>query len=414
MNSPWRTLDRLQLAQSVLKPGDSVYFFGGNYFVTDTSKINSYLGAKGTALNRITYRNYGSEKPIIIYDRRTIYKNASIQRLIGPADYTVFEGLTFRQTEESRAIAFAFPLGATPDEKKAWYFAHNVRAMSIWGKNVIIRNCIFDNFSSVGVSTMGSNVTIEHSEFKNIANHSLYIEGANGIFRHNILDGSKQIKASIYGIQLQYGGTDQNKIYGNLIKNTWAAGIMFSGPVANNVIFNNVFINSGHYVVSFFCYTGSLGLGNKFFHNTAIGPNKNAPVDTVIGTTSNCQNSNGGKPLAELVSITNNIFYPSNVPPQSMNSVTTMKSNIFFNISGKLPGGNILANPGLANPKGTTAASAMLTSGSPAIDEASSTDLLFDFKMSSRPGGTQNDIGAFEFIPGLPNPPPVVRISEGD
>ncbi|OQW46966.1 MAG: hypothetical protein A4S09_16105 [Proteobacteria bacterium SG_bin7] len=403
LSKPWKTLDRLKTAQAILQPGDTVYFRGGNYLINDASKKGTYaLSKAGTSSKRITYKKYSNEVPVILYDRRTIDQSKGHLVAMYPGNYTTFDGLTFRQTEASRCLALekdCVSRGLT-SSAKARYYAKAVRAMVVSGSDVIIRNCVVDNFSSVGMSFPGANVIVEYSTFKNISNHSWYLQGANGIYRNNTIDGSRQIPkgGSIFGIQIQYQTTRSNKIYGNLIKNTAASAVVFSGKTSYNEVFNNVLINPGMKLdagkaVSVWCEDGPMGAGNKFYNNTVIGKSLGGIFGDVL--TDKCL---GVRPISK-VEIRNNIFYPSTpVKTDLFQNYSNVANNIFYNISVSAPTGNRLVNPSLVNPLGLTAASAMLKAGSPAYDAGRGTVFpKTDYSGRARPRGRTFDIGAFEY-----------------
>lgn len=403
--APWKTLERLESAQSVLKPGDTVYFRGGNY-VIDDSTVAAICGvsspflwrANGTATDRITYRNYQNEKPVILYDRRNMNCHGIAIRPLGK--YLTIDGLTIRQSEASRRVAL--PDGINPKEEPPspttaypTYYKNSVRAMSLAGSNMILRNCTLDNFSSVGmdIPSSGANVLVEHNNFINSGNHVWYVRGANGTYRYNTLDGSRQRPESgRFGIKIQYLGTNNNKIYGNVIKNIVASGVIFSGQVSGNEVFNNIFINAGSgrssgSVVAAWTEDGAVQAGNKFYNNTAIGKT----VMSVIGQ--------GHTDQFSKIEVRNNIFYPSNrIPVGLPANYPTIANNIFFNISDAVaPAANRLEDPSLTDPLGATPSSARLRASSKAIDAATGTVPNQDFFQGVRPAGGVADIGAHEF-----------------
>ncbi len=396
LSKPWKTLTKLMSKQSILKPGDVVCFRGGTYVADDSTEYDDTYDyrftARGTEAARITYRNYGAEKPIILFDRKNIVNRL----MISPAGYTTFDGLTFKQSEESRCLALESDCVTRVDENR--YYSKSVRVMTIDADYVTIRNCVIDNFSSIGVATgeSSTNAIIEYSTIKNISNHGWYIRGTNGHFRYNTIDGIRQIPGGgRYGVQLQYESSKFNKIYRNIIKNTSAAGVVFSGPISYNEVYNNIFINVGSNresgtIVSGAGEGGIVGAGNKFYNNTAIG----STVEAVFG--------DNVRSLAK-VEIFDNIFYPSK--PISIVKITRtgamdlskVRNNIFYNVLDAAPSGNFIVNPLLVNPLGLTAESAMLRAGSPAIDAGLSS--LFpdvDFRGAKRVP-VSYDIGAFEY-----------------
>lgn len=395
VSAPWKTLDRLQKAKSIIKPGDTVYFRGGNYIINDTAtNVDSskmYVWPAGTASARITFKRYGNEVPVILYDKRKIDANKGHMTLLMPGSYNTLDGLTFRQTETSRCLALAYNCQA----RKSTYYSLRVGAVYLTTRNVIFRNCTIDNFSGSGLGDKGTNNLVEYSTFKNNANHVFYLQGPYNTYRYNLLDGSRQIyetsstavfaNAGRYGIQIQYEKTHHNKIYGNIIRNTDSAGVLFSGKVSYNEAYNNILINTGRVkgsMVGTWTEDGPVGAGNRFYNNTVIGK----PSGSVFG----------GK-IAEFskIDIRDNIFYPSAARSIGY-SGTNLKNNIFYNVTGTIPAGNKKVNPLLVNPMGTTAASAALKSDSPAINAGLSSNYpRTDFYGKLRPA--RYDIGAIEY-----------------
>ena len=105
----------------------------------------------------------------------------------------------------------------------------------------------------------------------------------------------------------------------------------------------------------------------------------------------------GTRPVSQ-VQIYNNIFYPSTpVRVGLTQSYSNIRNNIFYNVTGSVPSGNLSVNPMLANTNGNMSADAMLTTGSPAIDKAISPFSFNDYQGGKRPFGAAADIGAFEF-----------------
>jgi hypothetical protein len=404
--APWKSMDKLQAAQSSLRPGDTVYFRGGEYVVNDSASRTYYTWtADGTSSAPITYKNYAGEAPVIVFDRVNSSNIDSWGVLVyASGNNSIIDGLNFKQTERSRLRGM--PGGGV--YKGDW----TPTAISTYASNVTIRNCSIENFAGLGIFYHGQNLLVEKCRIIGTGSHGFYVAGRAGTFRYNELDGSRGYPNQ-QGIQLQYETSVGNKIYGNLIKNGRASGVVFSGSVSGNEVFNNVFVNAGSkpdgsfgYALSFWCQVNydkspaQARPGNKFYNNTIIGQSNSGVVNTSLGTPQggqHCQRMNGGRPIAENVAIYNNIFYPSSPPSTVLREISTMKNNIFYNIKGSVPSGNTLVNPMLKNPNGNTSEDAMLLEGSPAIDKAPNGAPALDYRSGTRPVGAAADIGAFEF-----------------
>lgn len=423
LSAPWKTLDRLQVAVSgkIIKPGDVVWFRGGNYLVHDKTTRKYYTwNLQGTASAPITFRNYGSEKPYIVYDRRTFPSDASTSgwgvTLYLSGLHIIVDGINFRQTEESRRFAVI---------NNDTYINRNAmaRGLSIYGSNVIVRNCSIDNYSGLAIfqGESSNNLIVERCRITNVANHNLYLSGKNGIIRNNFLNGSRHTDGA-RTIQLQYKSSVGNKVYRNTIINGSADAVVFSGRLSYNEVFNNVIINGGSgrasgVAVGAHCEDGTPGVGNKFYNNTVIGKSISGLFsmsrcltgltkcdfhsvnDTMTRAECDAELARN-RPTLGAIEIRDNIFNPIAGTKTGLSTalnISNIKNNIFYNATGHVPSGNKITNPLLENPSGTTAASAMIKSGSPAINTALISLLTFDFRGLKRPVGTKNDIGAYEF-----------------
>lgn len=390
-SKPWKTLDRLQVAQSILKAGDVVYFRGGNYVIKDTTVRDYYSWKGGTTSAPIKYMRYLSETPVIVGDRRT----KSPGMLIYLQSYVTVDGLSFTETSGQR---LAGGHGDDPNKRsngKDW------TPLASWATGVVVRNVSITGWM-VGMYYQGDKLLFERNKVMNTRSHRLYIAGKNGIFRNNTLGGSYGY-FNQQGFQVQYETAIGNKIYNNIISEGMATGFVLSGKVSYNQIYNNVFINPGNKLASvtgggsmigLWCEDGPMGVGNKVYNNTFMGKTKSAmmsdPLITKCGTT---------RPAAK-VEIRDNIFYPAKALLSGLTkSYSNINNNILYNLSGTAPSGNITGkNPLLVNPLGLTAASAMLKIGSPATNKGKSA--LFppgDYNGRKRPQGGIYDLGAFEF-----------------
>jgi hypothetical protein len=417
--APWKTPKKA--LGYALNPGDTVWFRGGDYI------IESYLtfNKKGTQGSPITYKNYNGETPTIVYNGPP--REARIPIAFISGNYSIVDGINFRLPEEMRRKTMIDNTYIVSDGRAN---TSAVAGPALYGTGVILRNCHVDNFSQSGAYNKATNGIVENCRFTNNGSHGLYIAGKNSVFRYNILDGSRAY-SNQQGFQIQYETAVGNKIYGNTIINGQASGFVISGRASYNEVFNNVFINAGGkssgtfgYAISVFCEDGIPKEGNKVYNNTFIGKTNSGLIagGTCTSGLTKCDfHSPDGfssemtraecnaelarkRPIAEIIEIRDNIFYPSSPVPVSPigaglnSSMPSVKNNIFYNVKGSVPAGNMLVDPKLENPRGVNAKGAMLLAGSPAIDKASNSSIPpFDYQHGVRPINGISDIGAFEF-----------------
>jgi hypothetical protein len=366
---PWRTP---QKGLNSANAGDTVFFRGGDYVVTE------YIGSgrSGTAVAPIRYTSYDGEIATIVYDRQIPLTDLTTQRIIGLAgQYTIFDRINVRMTPAS--LAYTQSLG------------YAISAVVIAVPNVTVKNCAISGaVLGVYVDYGIANAVVEKCKIFGTYSHAFYITGVNGHYRDNDLDCNAGYKNQRC-IQIQYVYSKGNKFYRNLVKSGKAGGVVYSGPVTYNEVFNNIFINAGVHnigtygvVVDFYISGGGPpGPGNKFYNNTVIGKR---PYSGIIAAN-----------YGEQVEVYNNIFSMSESSPVLGNSVyTKIKNNIFYNVTGTIPSGNFTANPMVVNPAGLDAASARIQPGSFATDKSISPAPADDFSRMTRTSIA--DIGAFE------------------
>lgn len=377
---PWATVAK---AFGAARAGDTVYFHQGEYAVTGWLRTT----VAGTAQAPMKFASYPGERAELVWDVRTQLADATTALVIWPKAYQTFERLTIRQTEASRAYAISIE--------------QRIAGVSVWSPNVTIRDCSILNMSGLGIYTANSanNFLVEGSTLNGMDHgHAFYIAGPNGVFRNNTLDCTR---AGYHKqcIQLQYTTSVGNKVYGNLVTGGAQAGVVFSGGAASNEVFNNIFVaKGGGSVVSFWPEAGvPVGPGNKFYNNTVIGKAPGAHIMASYG---------------EMVEIFNNIFNTGEPAPIGGGANYKISNNVFFNVTGTVPAGNIAADPKLTDPAGTTAAAAKIKLGSSALNKATSAAPSRDYFGLLRPLSTA-DIGAHEYdgvIPPLPNSPTGLQV----
>lgn len=372
-------------ARAALQPGDTVYFRQGDYNLSGYVSV----GRSGTASAPIVFASYPNETATMIYDAISVADPTTKIILYIAGSYVVLDRISMTQSQRSWD---ALAPGGT--------YIHGI---SVYAAGVTVKNCCVERVSGVGmfVSEWANNFLAEGCTITETRSHGFYVAGPDGIYRNNRLDGGSGY-SNQQGIQIQYKSAQRNKIYGNLIANGQASGVVFSGMLSHNEVFNNVFVNCGAkagggygYPLNFWHEDGPIGVGNKFYNNTVMGKVNSGIIAPTDGAA---------------VEIYNNIFYPSAPVMAGGGPGYNIRSNIFWNVTGGVPAGNIQKDPLLVNPGGTTADVAKLTAGSPCIDAGLAPGAPgIDYTGTARPKGNGYDIGAFEFVPSSV----VIRVKSG-
>ena len=86
VSKPWKTLTKV--VGFALKPGDVVFFRGGDYVIP---KYISTLGKNGTSTQPITFKNYPGERPVIVYNGTPLDQRVAALYISG--QYQVWDGI---------------------------------------------------------------------------------------------------------------------------------------------------------------------------------------------------------------------------------------------------------------------------------------------------------------------------------
>lgn len=142
IGSPW---DVDKLNDTKLKPGDTVFFRGGTYKMSDPILIQS---VNGTENAWITFKNYGSEKP-------------------------VFDGINMPYTEEGDAI-FALEFVSYVMVDGLHVKNSPMQGFSIWiSEHVTIQNCFSDLSWKPGIGVWGDKVRMQWSSNIKVLNNEV-------------------------------------------------------------------------------------------------------------------------------------------------------------------------------------------------------------------------------------------------
>ncbi|MFA5309344.1 MAG: Ig-like domain-containing protein, partial [Dehalococcoidales bacterium] len=215
--SPFKTIAK---AASVAAAGSTVYFKAGTY------NSGTTLTTSGTPANYITFRNYGSDKPVFT---ASIWVQAAYIRI---------KGLTFQNTPNTCIDVSG----------------ENMPAGSVTGD--IVEDCIFINpalsnsDSAVRVDYGAQNVIIQRNSFTiNFNDHEdkdgvyWWYPGDGIVCRNNTVTGTPWDGFG-GGPENQFGYINNNDFYNNYISGAIDDGIQPDGDNLNTRVYNNVITNT--------------------------------------------------------------------------------------------------------------------------------------------------------------------------
>ena len=194
----------------------------------------------------------------------------------------------------------------------------------------------------------------------------------------NVVEDVGLKMSGTHGNGIQLGEGTGGRCYNNIIKNSYANGMIVLG-LGDNVIFNNIIVNSGGYGAFIDSRPpASPGNGFKFINNTIVGVSENGV--RIYAQLSNLQNV-----------VKNNIIVGATLPVKLLhNGVTNVE--VSNNLSVPNVSGAGFVDAGAGNYQ--------LTTSSPAVNAGSNVSqygIVSDFKGTPRPQGSAYDIGAYEF-----------------
>ena len=281
IDRPWKTITK---ANQTLKAGDTVYIKGGTY--------SSYINPSrfGTASNRITYRNYGTDvvaisgaayavylngKDYITIDGINGFNNTQMLFLINGANYNIIKNCSFDRNSTSEWTASSIK----NDSQYNWIHDNQFSKGGICSGgsddgtvldigtedsgsdntayNLFENNTFFHGGHHV-VGLFGSRNTIRNNYFHNEVwtngkgNRTLYMTGYDSHGIYNLIENNRFGYTaapcddnSTGGVLLSssYNIVRNNKFYHNIIHGLLLQ--VYSGQDVNeNKIYNNTFFNN--------------------------------------------------------------------------------------------------------------------------------------------------------------------------
>jgi parallel beta-helix repeat protein len=404
--APWRTLGK---AAEVAGPSDTVYVRAGTY------SGGVWLGRTGSDSAWITFRNYPGERPV----------------LQGGSTGTEAVGIG-GQYYEINGFEIAGPSRA---------------GISVWGgKHIRLRNNVIHGTYWGGIFT-GNGASDVTADGNTVYDTVLINRNEAGNWREAIAIGGDDNRAINNYVYENYGegiGVYGNRAYaaGNVVRDSYGAniyvnnvrnatvernftyttyasafyrtlygvrgpamGIQFANELTpaedpnqldNLKVLNNIFLG-GIYAMHYWNGMGGGGIKNSVIAgNTFVEGSKE--VNSVLNIQSDAGHTN--------TVIADNIFTSTDGSGIADWEVAPSLAGLSFshnlwNVGTKpsrLSGtGDVIADPKLVKPHGTTAADYKLQAGSPAIDKGRAVPgLTEDFFRTTRPKGAAPDIGAHE------------------
>lgn len=378
---PWKTVSK---ASGTLTAGQTAYLRGGTYNERFT------FANSGTEGNYITITAYPNETPII---DGTGLGSVSLVSL-GTKSYVKVSGLRV----QNGYIGIYNGGNKNIIENNYVYNFSNPGISLSAAINSIVRNNVVEKAVS---SSWGECITLTQCEYidvcyNEVKNGTTNTAGGEGID----VKGSKHIR--VYGNVIHdlpaklgiyidaYDGLDYDlQIFNNKIYNC-TNGIVIGSELANDVekiwVYNNVIHNmttgEGIKVVDYL--QRNYRAKNIIIENNTLSACKGISIDA---------------PNGKDFIIRNNIIHNcSSVLAYPATPANLLVNNNLSNTGtvSVLGTGGILADPLFVNAT-TNPKDFSLTANSPAIDKGAANDVPFDFNFNTRPVGTGNDIGAFEY-----------------
>jgi parallel beta-helix repeat protein len=377
-DKPWRNLSH---AVGIARAGDTIFMRGGNHAMGEVW-IRRSRNMGGTPGQLLTIMAYPGEEPIL----------AGTRRLIIDADYVRVEGLHFRMpwtcTGWGRGIEIANNkfTGAQPQ----------YGAISMGGVDVLVEGNLIE-YDDAGGNNMDHGIYVHRGQRITLRNNTVI--GSKGYGIH-VYDEHKSSDPADWAanpfvlkdILLEGNVVASSQIRSGIIvaKGRGSAYITLENiTLRNNVLFandlNGILIRNGDHV--------------DIFNNTIY--NNGSSAIAITGSSSSPQYDPSD------VQVSNNIIIaPGNATHIYENSsgLGITASTNFYNGSPRLSGisdaTSVVGAPAFVNP---SAEDFHLTENSEAIDRgATLASVSTDKDGIARPQGSAYDMGAYEFVSGMP------------
>jgi chitodextrinase len=401
--APFRTVTH---AATVALPGDTIHVRGGVY----SERVKIY--SKGTASARITFKPYSGEK--VTFDGTTVPVDKAVVTL-NETEYVDFSGF------EVRNAPYIGILG--------WYAkqtrilnndVHDTVRGGIWvGADTAgyssditvsgnsVHNTVLENqYHNMGGGGWAGAVVVSVTERATITNNRIWNNDGEGLItlrsNYHVVRGNTiwdNFSVELYIDNSRFATVDRNLVYntGNpryLRDGMRAAGIAVANetntnmnPSSDNVISNNIVVGTrwGFY---YGAWESGGGLRNtRIVNNTFYGT-----TDAII----EIENDTHANSIVQ-----NNIFLGtgSRTPRYTgAGAGVTYANNLWYGVTAGTAASatDVLADPMLANPGGTTAADYKLRSGSAAVAKALNLSSLVPTDHFGSTRSTPFDIGAHQ------------------
>jgi parallel beta-helix repeat protein len=380
-SQPFQTIDR---GMSVLRAGDTLYLRGGTYTNQPIGPPSAVPVPSGTSWsNAITIAGYPGET-VILSGRCITFNDGS------PVSYVIFDNLICDATTNGGAMYIGgdshhirFQNGEMDGDKNT-----SGAAMMISGSGPYLE--ILNSTIHGAGGNKGQGCTDPFGCY------AAYYAGHHALFDNNVIYESAGYALHIFNssaVDVSDNIVRNNVFYGNGfvdVRPILGYAILLSCG-SNNEAYNNiVYENAGGIQVDFRC-TNCLVYNNTVYNNPVLGAGIHIGPTDVVGTR-----------------VHNNILYGNAGTIINWSDPTAVLANNLCDVAG--PGCSVVGNPLFVN---AAAGDFHLQPSSPAIDAGNdavcpSSDQEGQRRVSVPGGGTSIcDIGALEFRPASPSPPPI-------
>jgi chitodextrinase len=393
-------------AAVVALPGDTIHVRGGVY----SERVKIY--SKGTAAARITFKPYNSEK--VTFDGATVPSDKAVVTLNG-TEYVDFSGFEVRNAPYIGILGWEAKQTRILDND-----VHDTVRGGIWvGADTTglssditvsgnsVHNTVLENqYHNMGGGGWAGAVVVSVTERATITGNRIWNNDGEGLIslrsNQHVVRGNTiwdNFSVELYIDNSRFATIDRNLVYstGNpryLRNGERAAGIAVANetnsnmnPSSDNVFSNNIVVGT-----RWGFYYGAWESGGGFRSSKVVNNTFYGTTDAIIEIENDAH--------ANSV-IQNNIFYGTGSPSPRYTGAgagVTYANNLWYGgtAGSAASASDVIANPMLANPGGTTAADYKIRVGSAAVARALNLSSLVSTDHFGSTRTTPFDVGAHQ------------------